>query len=394
MRTHPVVAAVFAGLVCTAALAGPIDPPAGPVTSTYKTLDQVEPRIPITAQTCPGNATVLHVISAPGSYYLTGNLDVPAGKFGISITSDDVTIDLAGYTIAGGINGSGGITGFGVARKRITIRNGNIRGMVHGINLTQEAGPGSESWWHVLEGLNVRGANTSGILVYSGIVRDCSASHNADTGIQVVTNAATVVDRCTAERNGGTGIIVAGNGSATVSNCVAGFNSSGGIYCQRGVVVDCSATGNSGSGINVASGVIRNSHAEANTWGFYGASITVEGCSAAENSATGITATSRSVVSNNFVNAATLKEGAYGIEVWNTGSRVESNTIVNYAVGIRATNANNLIVRNAFRSCTKAVQAPAGNRVGTLLTGAASGSIDGNTGGGLGTTDPYANIIY
>ncbi len=68
--------------------------------------------------------------------------------------------------------------------------------------------------------------------------------------------------------------------------------------------------------------------------------------------------------------------------------------IIGQTPGIKADGANNLIVGNIFRSCTNAMLIPAGNRVGTLLTGTFSAAIDGNTGGSLGTTDPNANLLY
>ena len=37
--------------------AGPLDPPGGPVASSYNTLDQVEARFPIDDAGAPGNAT-------------------------------------------------------------------------------------------------------------------------------------------------------------------------------------------------------------------------------------------------------------------------------------------------------------------------------------------------
>lgn len=46
--------ALLLGLAATTASAGPLNPPAGPITSTYKTPDQVEPRIPVSSQTTPG----------------------------------------------------------------------------------------------------------------------------------------------------------------------------------------------------------------------------------------------------------------------------------------------------------------------------------------------------
>ncbi|HZW06443.1 MAG TPA: hypothetical protein VFF65_04910, partial [Phycisphaerales bacterium] len=55
------------------AAAGPIDPPAGPVAPTGRTLAEVEPRTPIGPVTTPGDADAVFKITQPGSYYLAGN---------------------------------------------------------------------------------------------------------------------------------------------------------------------------------------------------------------------------------------------------------------------------------------------------------------------------------
>src|SRR5262245_22765217 len=92
-RSAPVVAIAVvaaAGLV----FAGPLNPPAGPVTSTYKTLTEVEPRTPISAASTPGDAAGQFKITQPGSYYLTGNIAAIPGKHGIEIAASGVTIDL------------------------------------------------------------------------------------------------------------------------------------------------------------------------------------------------------------------------------------------------------------------------------------------------------------
>src|SRR5262245_61818709 len=83
-----------------AALAGPLDPPAGPVTGTYKTLAQVEPRIDVA--TLPGNGSCAHIISQPGSYYLSGNLSVNTSGgviCAVYVGASDVSVDLNGFVI-------------------------------------------------------------------------------------------------------------------------------------------------------------------------------------------------------------------------------------------------------------------------------------------------------
>jgi hypothetical protein len=77
--------------------AGQLQPTSAPAT-TMKTLDQIEPRIAIGADTTPGDAESLYKITSPGSYYLTGNISINF-KHGISVIANDVTLDLCGYRI-------------------------------------------------------------------------------------------------------------------------------------------------------------------------------------------------------------------------------------------------------------------------------------------------------
>src|SRR5215470_13825947 len=71
---------------------GPLNPPAGPVASTYKTLSEVEPRVAINAANTPGDANSTYRIAQAGSYYLTGNLSGEAGKSCIEIDASNVTL--------------------------------------------------------------------------------------------------------------------------------------------------------------------------------------------------------------------------------------------------------------------------------------------------------------
>lgn len=109
---------------CGLVLGGDLNPPAGPVNPTHKTLTEVEPRIAINGTNTPGDATALFVISQPGSYYLTGNITGEAGKHGIVITALGVSIDLMGFQMLG-VPGSGaGIISTGAIAT--TVRNGHV----------------------------------------------------------------------------------------------------------------------------------------------------------------------------------------------------------------------------------------------------------------------------
>jgi hypothetical protein len=111
------------------AKAGPLDPPAGPITSTGKTLTEVEPRTAITATNTPGDADSVFKITQPGSYYLTGNVTGEVGKHGIEIVVSGVTLDLNGFDLAG-VPGMGDFDGILITAPSITntsVRNGSVR---------------------------------------------------------------------------------------------------------------------------------------------------------------------------------------------------------------------------------------------------------------------------
>src|SRR6185503_1887400 len=79
---------------------GSLTPPGAPA-PTMRTLDQIEPRIPINAANTPGDADSLFRITQPGSYFFTGNITGVAGKHGIEVAASNVTIDMRGFEMAG-----------------------------------------------------------------------------------------------------------------------------------------------------------------------------------------------------------------------------------------------------------------------------------------------------
>src|SRR5258708_7089585 len=71
---------------------GPLAPPGSP-SPPFKTLQQIEPRTPI--------SSLPYLINQPGSYYVTTNLQGVAGRPGIIISAEDVSLDLGGWELRG-----------------------------------------------------------------------------------------------------------------------------------------------------------------------------------------------------------------------------------------------------------------------------------------------------
>jgi hypothetical protein len=167
---------------------GSLTPPPGPPAPVMKSLDQLEPRTPLSQATTPGAAESVFRISAPGSYYLTGHLSVPAAFSGIEIASDGVTLDLGGFTITGQSGSHYGINASPNPRRSLTVRNGSIRTM------------GRESIYasaaardNVFENLIISGGIRSGIWAGNATVRNCAVSQNGGIGIFLQGQAGSLV---------------------------------------------------------------------------------------------------------------------------------------------------------------------------------------------------------
>ncbi len=335
---------------------GPLTPPAGPA-PTMKSLDQIEPRTPISSLPC--------VISKSGSYYFTGNLVFTEDEGdAITITVSNVTVDLMGFTLSSkaSVTGSGIVSGSDTLG--ITVRNGVIKGNTivtfndspltwtiaaggfeYGIrndsthasfkdlSLNGARSSGLGSFAHAtVDNVRSRNNGRSGILALHGTVNNSTASKNGKSGIfaplGTVSNSTVrangdygisaergSVTNSTAHSNGSVGIaalqgsvsnstanynvgdgISAVNGS--VSNSTANHNVGAGIWADNGSVINSTVTGNDGNGISANYGTVTNSTARQNDGsGISAFSGSITSSTATDNGSDGIYASTGSVTS-------------------------------------------------------------------------------------------------
>lgn len=221
---------------------GSLTPPPGTPAPTMKTLDQVEARKPI--------SSAPFSISASGSYYLTNNLSVTSGD-AITISVNNVTLDLNGFTISSTDPGNSGrgiyLTGAS-GNVDVTILNGHIKG-----NVTNSGGTFSGNGF----GSGIEYVSTPSNVQVSGV----SVSGCLYNGIHLGNNNATVIESCTARQIGGYGLWAATVshsaayqcGSAalygdTVSDSYGDSTAGYGVYA--GNAHNCQGASGTGTGVN------------------------------------------------------------------------------------------------------------------------------------------------
>ena len=381
------------GVVTGAVLyAGPLDPPAGPVASSYKTLNEVEPRIAINAVNTPGDADSVFRITAAGSYYLTGNVTGIAGRHGIEIAASNVSIDLMGFSVLGVAGALDGISNVVAAVDNITICNGTVSGWPgDGIQLNSGTN-------HAVRAVNARSNVGSGIIVdENSIVESCAASANSLDGI-IVNGLNGVVRACTATGNLAQGIQLANSGS--ISDCSSHNNVTGFQTGIGATLVNCSARDNTADGFIVSSAcVVSNCSAYSNTNDGFRASSTstiFSNCTASFNAGDGIEVPGNCTLLGNTCDGNGVGAGSgAGIKVTGTDCRVEGNSLMRNDFGMDVQLTGNLIFRNSAAGNTTNYQIIANNKVGFIVLAPNSAVVGGSTGGaGVGSTDPWANFSY
>lgn len=411
-RTAFVLSLTCISGLLTPCIAGGLEPPAGPIGPTMRTLQEIEPRTPIGPVATPGDDDSLFRITVPGNYYLTGDVLGEFGKKGIEINAENVTIDLMGFEMFGVFGSLDAIEGTNFLRG-VTVRNGRIANWGgRGVDLQFVNDV-------VVEDLIVSGCAGAGITTYlNGAVRDCTVS-GCVFGIELNGNG--VITGCTVFENSNNGI---DTGWGThVAHCVARDNGGHGYLIGNGCsVADCTSMGNSNTGFWAGEGssVTRCTSYQDIVYGVRaGEGTTVEQCTvrfarpagifledyavARNNTVSqtindGIVAANSCTVAGNSVLEAGVGNGnfGHGIRVTGTDTRVEGNQVTDCDLGFKVEGTGNLIARNTSSGNATHWDIAANNRLAQIILGALNGApVVGTTyAGNLGATDPHANIVY
>ena len=400
---------------------GPIDPVAAPQ-PTMKTLDQLEPRMPI--------ESLPYVIEKGGSYYLARNVALGStNEHGITVAANDVVLDLSGFVLDGPTDGYGEplpVSGSAIYQvdgyRNLTVKNGSVvhwtdqdtegAGMVRMLGRNNriqnvslrfcsrgiEMGPGS-----IVEDCSVTELaeinESFGFKVGDGsVVRDCVATliygdpvygfnsgancvferctaisnYNDSThayGFSVGNNS--VVEHCTAvgTADGKTEMGFQLGDASRASFCTASHMSDHGFSLSEWVaVVDCAASACTMAGFWVTEGgcLIERCTAQNNGVGISaGYNGIVRDCISTDNTGHGIDV--RESANTIQGNVCTDNTSSSGIYVFEDANRIEENHLYNNAYGLffRYWTPDSLAQRNIAMKNTAYGNALANYDVGT-----------------------------
>jgi hypothetical protein len=211
-------------------------------------------------------------IDWPAHVKLVGTLMGSSGQNGLSVASDNVTVDLGGHALVGVAGSLKGILLSG-SRSNLVVRNGTVR-----------------SW------------GGDGIAAVSSINGQFDRLQLADNGgLGMNTGDRALVTDCAAKQNGGHGFF--GGIIVSISRCQAELNTAFGIsVSETGQIEKCNLNNNTGGGISVTNwSVVRDNNCDFHT-----------ACMAALNTGSGIVVGSGSVVSDS---SAISNSGSAGISI-------------------------------------------------------------------------------
>lgn len=398
-----ILPAVLIASIAAGVFGGPLAPPAGPPASTGRTLTEIEPRTPLTLGVAPGDADSLYKISQPGNYYLTADLIGQAGKRGIEVRANDVTIDLNGFTMRGVAGAKQAIGDHNDETlphpTNLSVRNGSVVGWPQG-GLTGD-------WFgHVrLDRLMFRANGGSGVALNAYVeATDCSFVGHPNAGAAV--DGGGRFEGCYASGNA-TGLFGVGVGVQMI-DCVA-VNNQIGISGADALIMRCMSSDNVVTGFEVGGRAsVRDCHATRSPTGVYvfGPYTTIEGCTVSDATLNGIRVSGAhaDLRHNRFSNIGTTwLDAAIQVTAGVTNVQIVGNSGSDIMRGIDVDGTNCLVVGNSFGGLavdgTYTYSIAAGNRFGAIVNapvsaGAAIVSTGQTTAGTFATTDPNANISY
>ncbi len=373
LRKKVVLLATILLVVVVWVNAGNLNPPPGPVSSTMKSLDVVEPRIPI--------SSLPYTIASPGSYYVTKDLTGVSGSNGITISAGGVSLDLSGFTLRGVPGSLEGIRVTG-SQTKIHIHDGILCDWGGGGLNTQSAGKVT------VQMMMMRGNNygcctndettvsymmannnaTDGIVMGSkGICQNSEACGNMGKGISMGSNG--LIENCHANSNSSDGIST--GDSCTIRGCTTVANGGNGLAAGSGCTVAlCTSTGNDIDGIDVAAGCL------------------VRDCTTRGNANDGIESGGDCQILTNAssANGPGMADGA-GIHVVGPGggTRVEANNLAGNDRGIDVDSTGNVIIKNTATGGVP-YSIVAGNTVGAITSAVGDGSF--------ASANCWANLVY
>lgn len=338
------------------------------IAALLKAIVAIEPRTAINSATTPGDAANLHRITRPGSYYLTGNISPTAsGQSAISIETNDVTIDLNGFTIDGSAAGAASGFVFTNSFRNLVVRNGAI-------------------------------ANFSGYAfignVSSSAFIDLAILDNGSGGLELGVDADDCIARNVRVRagSGEFGILLGDN--SLVEDCVV-RGSSVGIAVTSGIVSRCTVDSAVGMGISLGGGSVIDCRVNGvlDTSSFDSAAISVGGRGKVERcvasgSAVGVfVGGAVSIVDCEFLHCV---RGVNAPNFGGSGARIEGNLFVgSTTAAVSLQTAGHFVVGNRFRQNTANIVAGSGNVIGEMVSlGASGGTLT------AANSHSAANIAY
>lgn len=353
--------------IATLLFAGPLLPPAGPIASTYKTLTEVEPRTVINSANTPGDANAVAVITSPGSYVLAGDLSASGGKDGVRIDSDNVRIDLRGFSIIGASGPSNFASGIttSTSRRNIVVRNGTVRNWGgYGI-----IGPVTLAHFEDLAVLDnklgqLEVFNASDSIARNLRIRATSGEMNLQLG------ANSIIENCTVE-GGSSGIMIT---SGTVSHCTVNAVSSVGIRSGGGIISDCTVTGITSAGSFNNGAIVADGH------------VRIERCTISNSVAAGIfLGGNATVVQCSLWSCA---KGVLASQFQSGRSQISQSTFRNCTTAILLETPGHLVAANQFSQNTTNFNAVPGSTFGEFVDCTGGATLT------AANAHAFANIIH